>query len=112
MNTQPADQKPLWVRLNENRTQGKLEMDTIFTEGEINLLPIGKAEVVCSFYSLPLTDTVKADAMYAQLAINNFASIVEALEGMIKMFGEESNSNASERKSAEATAKQALNKIS
>lgn len=111
--------KPLWKLLNEQRTQGNLEVDIIEKEGEIHLLPNNKPEVFCSFYCLPFDEKIKPNAQYTALSVNNLHHLAEALEGIAKMNNKDfANSFHSKEETAKQImfmgqlAKEALNRIS
>jgi hypothetical protein len=74
MNTQET--KPLYKVLDEKRTQSKWELSQ-FKEGDYSLCKEEAGDMVCD-------NLTEANAQYIALAVNNFASVVEALEKLLK----------------------------
>lgn len=75
------DTLPLWKRLDEKRTKGEWNAENN-DEGKNSVIyTTNIVEGLCNFYS---SDRATYNAQYTALAVNNFASIVEALEGLCK----------------------------
>lgn len=98
------DSKPLWQRLNEERTQGEWICDGahVYTQDQIILLKSGGTYYV---------DNI--NMKYSTLAVNHLASLAEALEAYMSMVGNTGHSIGREYASElYDKAKEALNKIS
>lgn len=93
-------QQPLYKRLNEVRTQGKWEL-TKFNEGDFGLCMECAGDGISE-------QMKKEDAEYTALAVNNLASLAEALELLYELC----NSGQPPGNDDLDKAKEALSKIS
>lgn len=103
------DSKPLWQRLNEERTQGD------FTVGETALtattsLWVG-GTLIAKMADVP-HEGGNANAQYTALAVNNLESLAEALAGILNNTSSNDNDRIEVDIEFILKAKEALNKIS
>ena len=109
------ERKPLWKVLNEQRTQGELELNPF---GRKDILQINNGEAerwqmgnFCTCYGENETERM-ANTNYTALAVNNLHILAEALQKQIdEWHSKDSNFHKQEPPSLKA-AREALSKIS
>lgn len=126
-NTMKQDIKPLWQRLNEERTQGEWlyqltsmhkmqDAKYSISEKSTPIKEIASFLTNRNLYDLRSDEVrydvgvTKANAQYTALAVNNLASLAESLEGFIHWW--DNSGQPDECRNNAMRAKESLNKIS
>lgn len=120
MNTENKTQQPLYKVLNEKRTQGEMQSYSNVSDIKFPFQMVNKEDngtVVCNFLSNIYDERkewkeAKANSEYTTLAVNNLASIAEALESFIEWGKRDYAFHSTDLINELKKAKEALNRIS
>ncbi len=101
--------KPLYKVLNEQRTQGEITVENHGQFSNGRSLIVGGKCIISTFGQNASESEIEANAQYTALAVNNLASLAEALESLCDSYYKGDLIPNMERKFQKA--KEALNRI-